>query len=206
MRCFFLKFWLVDTTLLIFLSIYMTRARALPISSFARAAFGLTLLSGLFGVSRPAVAADSLDSLTFALQQAVSLEDQADILVDIARYYEPVHADSALRFAQRALTIADRAAYDRGIAQAYLQIASYYGGVPHYNFDSLDRYFSLTLTIYRSENDSLAMADSYFYLSNTCYENDNYPLAHSYGEQAANLYLQLGKEQKRATPWRTWDG
>ena len=175
----------------------MTRARALSIFSFARTAFGAALLSGLFGVSRPAAAADTLDSLTFALQQAVSLEDQADVLVDIARYYEPIYADSALRFAQRALATAERAAYDQGIAQAYLQIASYYGGVPHYNFDSLDRYFSLTLTIYRSEGDSLAMANSYFYLSSTCYENDNYPLAHNYGETAANLYLQLGEEQKR---------
>lgn len=152
-------------------------------------------MGGLLRLSSPAVAADTLDSLTIALQRAVSLEDQADLLVDIARYYEPIYADSALRFAQRALITSQRAAYDRGIARAYLQIASYYGGVPHYNFDSLDRYFSLTL--YQSGGDSLAIADSYFYLSTTCYENDNYPLAHSYGETAANLYLQLGEEQKR---------
>ena len=176
---------------------HMTRIRALPTFLLARTAFGAILWGGLFGVSLPAAAADTLDSLTFALQQAVSLEDQADVLIDIARYYEPIYADSALRFSRRALAVSQRSAYDRGIAQAYLQIASYYGGVPHYNFDSLDRYFSLSLTIYQSGGDSLAMADSYFYLSSTCYENDNYPLAHSYGEQAANLYLRLGEEQKR---------
>ncbi len=176
----------------------MTRTRVLSLLLFSnRVVCRTVLLSGLLSLGRPAIAADTLDSLTFALQQAVSLEDQADVLVNIARYYEPIYADSALRFAQRALATSERASYDKGIAQAYLQIASYYGGVPHYNFDSLDRYFSLSLTIHRSAGDSLAMADSYFYLSGTCYENDNYPLAHSYGEQAATLYLQLGKERKQ---------
>jgi serine phosphatase RsbU (regulator of sigma subunit) len=158
---------------------------------------GIVFLGGLLRLSSAAVAADTLDSLTFALQNAESLEDQADALLDIARYYEPIYADSTWQYAQQALAASQSAAYDHGTAQAYLQIASYYGGGGHYNFDSLDRYFSLALALYQRNDDSLAVADSYFYLSTTCYENDNYPLAHNYGETAANLYLRLGEEQRR---------
>ena len=66
----------------------------------------------------------SPDSLSYALEQAVSLEDQADLLIELSRYYEPVLADTALLLAQRALDASQRAAYDEGIAQAYLQIAA----------------------------------------------------------------------------------
>ena len=141
---------------------------------------------------------DEVDSLAYALQQASSLEDQANILIDLSRYYEPIFADTALVFAQRALETSQKASYDDGIAQAYLLIASYYGHFQHYNFDSLDHYFSRSLTIYQSNADSLQMADAYYYMSGTCSENDNYPLAHSYGENAATLYLQLEQEEKRA--------
>ena len=158
----------------------------------------MLLASSLPNVSSWAQGVDDLDSLTYAFQQAASLESQADILVDLSRYYEPIYADSSLLYAQRALEIAEKASYDDGIAQAYLQIASYYGHYQHYNFDSLDYYFSRSLTIYQSQEDSLQMADAYYYMSGTCNENDNYPLAHSYGENAASLYLALDKEEKRA--------
>ena len=154
--------------------------------------------NGLLGARSMAQGIDEVDSLTYALQQAASLEAQADILVDLSRYYEPVYIDSALHFAQRALSTAQKASYDHGIAQAYLQIASYYGHFQHYNFDSLDHYLSRSLTIYQSNSDSLQMADAYYYMSGTSYDNNNYPLAHSYGETAMTLYLQLGQEEKRA--------
>ena len=156
------------------------------------------LMSALLGSSSLAQEADNPDSLEYALQQAASLEDQADILIDLSRYYEPIYADTSLIFAQRALETSQKASYDNGIAHAYLQIASYYGHFRHYNFDSLDHYFSRSLTIYQSNDDSLQMADAYYYMSGTCNNNDNYPLAHSYGETAATLYLQLGQEEKRA--------
>ena len=158
----------------------------------------ILLVSGLLGSSSRAQGVDERDSLEYALQQATSLENQADILVDLSRYYELIYADTALLYAQQALATSQKASYDNGIAQAYLQIASYYGHFQHYNFDSLDYYFSRSLTIYQSNADSLQMADAYYYMSVTCNENDNYPLAHSYGENAATLYLELGQEEKRA--------
>ena len=155
------------------------------------------LLSWLLGLGSPVQKADDPDSLHYALQQAASLEDQADILVSLSRYYEPIYVDTALHFAQQALATSQKASYDQGTAKAYLQMASYYGHFKHYNFDSLDHYLSRSLTLYQSNEDSLQMANAYYYMSGTCYDNDNYPLAHSYGETAATLYLQLGQEEQR---------
>ena len=158
----------------------------------------LVLVSGFSGPISKAQGIDHRDSLQYALQQAASLESQADVLNQLSQYYESIHADSALLYAQQAVATSQKAAYDEGTAQAYLRIASYYGHFQHYNFDSLDYYFSRSLTIYQGQPDSLRMADAYYYMSRTCNENDNYPLAYSYGENAATLYLQLGEEEKRA--------
>ena len=169
-----------------------------PLSFTQKILTGMVLLvSGLLSNDSRAQGVDP-DSLEYALQQAASLEDQAEVLIDLSRYYEPIHADTSLRFAQRALATSQKAAYNEGVAQAYLQIASYYAHFQHYNFDSLDHYFSRSLIIYQSNADSLEVANAYYYMSGTCDENDNYPLALSYGEKAMALYLQLGLEEKRA--------
>ena len=177
----------------------MSLINSSPVSLLTAMPVGIALLiSGLFGSESRAQSTKDPDSLDYALQQAASLEDQADILIDLSRYYEPIYADTSLHFAEQALVTSQKAAYDNGIALAYLQIASYYGHFQHYNFDSLDYYFSRSLIIYQSNTDSLQMANAYYYMSGTCNENDNYPLAHSYGEKAATIYLKLGQEEKRA--------
>ena len=132
-----------------------------------------------------------LDSLTLKLEQAQSLEEQVDIYHQLSRYFETISPDTSLYLAEAALSLAQKAEYERGKAKAYLNIASYYSHNKRFNFDSLDYYLQQSVAIFRAEQDSLGMAGAYFSIGFSCYSNDNYHIAEKYCNEAVLIFEAL---------------
>ena len=139
-----------------------------------------------------------IDSLNQRLERALTLEEQSYILANLSEEYEYENIDTVLYLAQSALKLAQQAASDSSIARAYLHIASYYGHLQRFNFDSLDYYLAQSLALYAAAEDSLGMANAYRYISFTCHQSDNYPLAIQYGRQALDIYEQLDRPELQA--------
>ena len=129
-----------------------------------------------------------LDSLTRNLEQASSLEEQADAYHLLSSHFEQHSPDTSLYLAQAALNISQKADYDKGIAQAYRNIAAYYSHSKYFNFDSLSRYLSNSIKLYKQNDDSLGMASTYYDLSFSCYLSDRYNISAEYCKEAVNIY------------------
>ncbi|MDF9795685.1 serine phosphatase RsbU (regulator of sigma subunit)/uncharacterized protein HemY [Catalinimonas alkaloidigena] len=139
-----------------------------------------------------------LDSLNRVYEQANSLEEQADALNNIFYFFEYTQPDTAKYLAQQALSLAQKAQYQKGIANAYLHLAEYYCHNNYYVFDSVDFYLNKSVAIYRTHQDSVGMANAYYSVGNSCYQNDNFILAMEYCQTSADLYEAIGDKLKLA--------
>ncbi len=139
------------------------------------------------------------DSLLNGLKEAVSLEDQTNYLNGLSAYYQQNFPDTAYYYAQRAVNTADKATYQEGLAQAYLNLAIGFSHYSRYNFDSLSYYLSRTLGIYQAVPDSSKMAQAYFTVSKACYQSNYYPLALQYGQKASEILEKQGNKPMLAS-------
>lgn len=146
----------------------------------------LTLSSSLYA---------QIDSLTRKLEQASSLEEQADAYHQLSTFFEQDRPDTSLYLAEAAYSISQRADYDRGKAQALRNMAVYYSHSKNFNFDSLVHYLKSSIDLYQRNEDSLGMAQTYYQLSFSCYLSDHYPIAKEYCKKAVDIY-RAAKERR----------
>lgn len=131
------------------------------------------------------------DSLMRGLDNAVSLEEQADYLNGLSQFYEHNLPDTSFYYARQALIASRKASYDTGLAGAYLNLAVNYSHFSRYNFDSLNHYLTQSIDIYQASQDSVSTARAYFHISKSCFRNDSYTLSLQYGQQASSLFEKL---------------
>lgn len=135
-----------------------------------------------------------LDSLTQKLEEARSLEDQADAYHQLSLHFEQDSPDTSLYLAQAALNVSIKADYDLGRAKAFKNMAAYYSHAKYFNFDSLSHYLDKSLNIYRAEQDSSGMAQAFYDISFSCYLSNNYPIASEYCSKAVSINRSMGKK------------
>ncbi|MEM8965281.1 MAG: SpoIIE family protein phosphatase [Bacteroidota bacterium] len=130
------------------------------------------------------------DSLNIKLERANSLEDENQAWLGLAAFYEQVDLDTTYYLIQQARNAAQKANYDKGLADTYVRLASYFAHYPRYNSDSLEHYLSQGLSIYREEADSISIAGAYHLVAQTTFANDYYSLAIQYADSARLIYEQ----------------
>ena len=155
----------------------------------------LPLFAGILLLCLLPLPADAqLDSLSRNLEDARSLEEQADAYHQLSLHFEQDSPDTSLYLAQAALTVSRKADYEIGKAQAFHNFAAYYSHAKYYNFDSLSHYLKRSLDIYRALDDSLRMALTYYNISFSCYLSNNYPIALEYCNQAVEIYRKTDEK------------
>lgn len=168
--------------------------------SFSKAiAWGILLWCG-WGVIIPSVAqTPPSDSLDFALERANSLEEETEAWLKLADYYEFRNADTTYYFIQQAMQAAQKASYDRGQADAYLRLASYFAHHQIHNDDSLQRYLERSIIIYQEDADSIRIAQAYQRVSQTSFYSDYYEIALKYANSAQIIYQRLNNREGQAS-------
>lgn len=135
------------------------------------------------------------DSLNRALDQATTLEDEADAWLQLADYYENQNLDTTYYLIQQGLEAARKSSYNSGLADSYVRLASYYAHHVNYSFDSLNRYLGRGVAIFRAEGDSVGIAGAYQRVSQVSFFSDYYMIALQYAD-SARVYYQLMNQRR----------
>jgi len=100
-----------------------------------------------------------IDSLKQELKKAVNDTIRSDFNERIAYEYLYYQPDSAKRYIDKALELAQLNNYQRGIAKAYNRMGTYYIVTSKYPDAILE--FQKALPLYKAKNDSLGLSESY---------------------------------------------
>ncbi|MEM9829088.1 MAG: tetratricopeptide repeat protein [Bacteroidota bacterium] len=134
------------------------------------------------------------DSLTIRLEQANSLEEEAQAWLGLATFYEQYDLDTTYHLIQQARSAAQKANYDQGLADTYIRLASYFAHYARHNSDSLQYYLKQGISIYRKETNSVSIANAYQQVAQTTFDNDYYSMAFQFADSARLIYEQQGNQ------------
>lgn len=134
-----------------------------------------------------------VDSLLKKLEQQ-QLPDTAkvNILIKVSSIYYGTNPKKMFDYAQKASSLAEKAAYDVGLAQAYRQL-----GIAEYtlgNFEGSEKSFANSLRINQKINNKKGIAACLSNLGSVNMVRNNYPLALDYYQKAVRIADELNDQ------------
>ncbi|WKN40858.1 SpoIIE family protein phosphatase [Tunicatimonas pelagia] len=132
------------------------------------------------------------DSLNIILERANSLEEESEVWLKLAAFYEQYDLDTTYYLLQRARGAAQKANYNDGLADTYVRLASYFAHYLRHNSDSLQHYLNRGIAIYWEEADSAQVASAYQLMAQATFSSDYYSMAVQYADSARLIYEQQG--------------
>lgn len=153
--------------------------------------FRCVLLLGLFLANSFCieVRAGQLDSLVTVARQMPEDTNKVKLLSDLCFYHRTVHSDTALNFGKQALLLAQKLNWEKGIAQAYNDIAIVY--IDKNEYDEAITLLHLSLEIRKRLNDELGEAAVYNKLGIIYQERFQLKEALEYNYKALAIYEKL---------------
>ena len=137
-----------------------------------------------------------IDSLKKELPQSAVDSNQVKILDMLAYTYSNINPDSGIKYALRALQVAEKAKWEKGIALANTELGINYGKKSAY--DKAIGYHQQALSIYQKLNKQKSIAAVSSNIALIYQSLGNYPLALEYNYNAAQIAEKLHEDHMLA--------
>lgn len=131
-----------------------------------------------------------VDSLTSALSHELSDSSRVDLLIELCNEYRTWQPDSAIFFGDKALILAGKINYSRGMAYGLTKVGTVHSGLGNFNKALAFQYRSLKK--FEEINDQKGVAISLINIGSIYYYQNNHPKAIDYYTRALNVSKKEG--------------
>ena len=158
--------------------------------------FSFFFITSLLTLFAPIHAQDKLDSLKAVLSRQTGDTTEVNVLNLLSRSFYMSGDDSTLFYAKRALKLATKIKYKKGIAYALHHFGTYYS--VRQELDSALPYFERSLAIKKEINDDRSISGTLNNLGGVYYKQGNYAKALDTYQQSLTIKLAQGDSIRAA--------